>query len=151
MPEKNLVVARYNNGRMIKGYTEDFFPNRPVFHVHLRPGEMVPVKVAELKAVFFVKDLLGDRTHQKTRAFDPTGHDGAHGKKITAVFKDGEVLTGHTLSYLPDKQGFFVFPTDRRGNNTRIYVISAATKSVKVGPAAEQLARTAPKKPRKAA
>jgi hypothetical protein len=148
MAERNLVVARYSNGCTIKGYTEDFFPNRPIFHIHLKPGEMVPVKMADLKAVFFVKDLLGDRTHQKTRTFSPSGHDGAHGKKITVVFKDGEVLAGYTLSYLPGKQGFFVFPTDRRGNNTRIYVLSAATTNVKVGPAAEQLARTAPVKPR---
>jgi hypothetical protein len=148
MAERNLVVARYTNGCTIKGYTEDFFPNRPVFHVHLRPGESVAVKMADLKAVFFVKDLLGDRTHRKTRDFGPAGHDGAHGKKIAVLFKDGEVLTGHTLSYVPGKQGFFLFPTDKKGNNKRVYVISAATRDVKVGPAAEQLARTAPVKPR---
>lgn len=148
MSEKNLVVARYNNGSTIKGYTEDFFPNRPHFHIHLRPGETVPVKMADLKAVFFVKDLLGDSTHKKTRTFGAAGHDGGHGKKIAVQFKDGEVLTGHTLSYLPGKQGFFVFPADTGGNNTRVYVLDAATRNVKVGPAAEQLARTAPVKPR---
>ena len=33
--EVNKIVARYRNGRTRKGYTENFFPNKPKFH--LRP------------------------------------------------------------------------------------------------------------------
>ena len=35
MGELNRVVARFLDGRVMKGTTEDFLPNRPRFH--LRP------------------------------------------------------------------------------------------------------------------
>jgi hypothetical protein len=146
MAEKNLVVARYKNGCVVKGTTDDFFPNRLSFHIQVHPGSTVVVKMADLKAVYFVKSLTGDAAHEKTRVVPPEG--AAEGKKITVVFKDGEVLTGHTMSYSKDKQGFFVVPADKQGNNIRSYVLTDATKNVKLGPAAETLAKSAPKKPR---
>jgi hypothetical protein len=37
-----------------------------------------------------------------------------------------------------------VFPADPQGNNLRIYVLRAATKQIKFGPQAEDLARATP-------
>ena len=60
--EKVKIVARYLDGRMIKGFTQDFFPNKPSFHLfpEANPsGEGAKVFLIDLKAVFFVRDFLG--------------------------------------------------------------------------------------------
>jgi len=47
------VVVRYANGRVIKGFTQDFFPNKDRFHLYpaAKPsGEATEVLVKELKA-----------------------------------------------------------------------------------------------------
>ena len=143
--ENNLVVARARNGAVTRGTTRDFFPDRPVFHVLPRGGAAaVPVKVAELKAVYFVRDLLGNRVRHKNRRFPAQDTGPQSGRRIAVLFEDGELLVGHCQTYSPERPGFFVFPVDPQGNNLRVYVMRAATKQVRLGPQAEELARTAP-------
>jgi hypothetical protein len=62
-----------------------------------------------------------------------------HGKKIAVRFKDGELLCGYTLTFTPDREGFFVFPADPGSNNQRIYVITASASEIKAGPAADAM------------
>jgi len=157
MGEINLVVVRYLNGKCIKGSTSDFFPERISFHVQTRgsgPTGTTQVKMAELKAVFFVRDLNGNAAHIKSRKFGVQAPSLASAKKIAVLFKDQELLVGYTNSYVAGKLGFFLTPADERGNNIRVYVLSHATKVVRAGPAADELVATAPQpkpKPKKAA
>jgi len=143
--ESNLVVARYRSGEVVKGYTRDFFPERPVFHVLPKGGQVsVQVMTPELKGLFFVRDLLGNRLRNKGRRF-PAVDQGPHtGRRVAVLFEDGELLVGYAQTYSAEKAGFFVFPADPNSNNIRIYVLRAATKQIKLGPAADELARTAP-------
>ncbi len=141
MSEVNRVVARFLDGTTLKGTTDDFFPNRPTFHVHaLGSPRSQEVRCAQLKAVFFVKDFTGDSARE-----DVSGYQAAVGaslgKRITIQFKDGEILCGYTLSYSTDRSGFFVVPADEGGNNIRVYVLKHATKKVGVGPQADELAK----------
>lgn len=143
--EVNLVVARYRNGQVVKGQTSDFFPDRAIFHVVPRgSAQAVPVRTAELKGVFFVRDLLGNRLRHKNRRFPSQDEGPQNGRRIAVLFEDGELLVGHSQTYSLERPGFFVFPLDPNGNNLRVYVLRAATKQVKLGPMAEELARTAP-------
>jgi hypothetical protein len=73
----------------------------------------------------------------------------AQGKKVAVLFKDGELLCGYTLTYVPGRDGFFMFPADGDTNNLRVYVVNASTAEVKTGPEAEALAqrRAAAKSP----
>jgi hypothetical protein len=143
--ENNLVVARYRNGQVVKGYTRDFFPDRPQFHVLSRGAEQaVAVRTAELKGLFFVRDLIGNKNRHKNRRFPAQDTGPQLGRRIAVMFEDGELLIGHAQTYSPERIGFFVFPLDPNGNNLRVYVLRAATKQVKLGPMAEELARTAP-------
>jgi len=143
--ENNLVVARYRSGEVVKGYTRDFFPDRPVFHVLPKGGQIsVQVKTPELKGLFFVRDLLGNRLRNKGRRF-PAVDQGPHaGRRVAVLFEDGELLVGYAQTYSAEKAGFFVFPADPNSNNIRVYVLRAATRQIKLGPAADELARTAP-------
>jgi len=148
MSQVNLVVARYLNGTVVKGSTSDFYPDHTLFHIQVRGGaNTVPVRMADLKAVFFVKDLVGNPEHQKARKFGPVDPATAQGKRVAILFKDGELLLGYTLSYTIGRQGFWVSPVDRGGNNIRIYALCGAAKQVKVGPAADELAAKAPPSP----
>ena len=39
-------------------------------------------------------------------------------------------LGGFTMGYNPNRQGFFLSPADENSNNSRIYIVSKAVKSV---------------------
>ncbi len=145
MSETNRVVVRFLDGHVIKGTTEDFFPNRPSFHLHvLGTGALEDVRCKDLKAVFFVKDFAGDR-HRKDRSGFAVANDAVRGKKIAVLFKDGEIYCGYTLAYTPDRNGFFVEPADPGTNNLRAYVLTHATREVRVGPMADVLAQKSAK------
>lgn len=142
MSDINKVVARFTDGTTLKGTTQDFFPNRPFFHMQpLGGGVGVQVQSRRLKAVFFVRDLGGDPHRQDVRGFIAGPGENAQGRKIAVRFKDGEMLCGYTLSYTPDRDGFFVLPADTQGNNIRVYVVRAACQEVKCGEMADALAR----------
>ena len=144
MAETIRVVVRFVDGTLLKGTTQDFLPNRPSFHlIPASGGPTVEVRCDRLKAVFVVKTLEGDRSRSALTGFLNAPATTTQGKKIAVRFKDGELLCGHTLSYLPGREGFFVFPVDPQDNNIRVYVVAAATAEVKCGPAAEALAAKA--------
>lgn len=130
---QNRVVARYLDGRTLKGQTADFLPTRPSFHVipSSQVGtaiQVVEVKIADLKAVFFVKDLVGDAAYNEAKAFAPAVR--AVGRKVQVEFADGETVVGTTQGYQPDRPGFFLVPVDPKSNNDRCFVVMAAAKSV---------------------
>jgi hypothetical protein len=125
------VIMRYANGKLIKGYTNDFFPDKPLFHVRsiesqpTDKGEEVSIK--ELKAVFFVKDFVGNAAYNEIKYFaEGQQHSG---RKVEVTFTDGEVLVGSTLGYDPSRPGFFVTPMDPKSNNLRVFVIAAAVRN----------------------
>jgi len=104
------VVARFADGRVVKGSTQDFAPHKDTFHIHEDGGEgPVLIERDTLKALFFVKTFEGDRHHVETRSFD--GARG-QGKKMLVTFADSESLTGFTMGYSRERPGFFLIPTD---------------------------------------
>uniref|UniRef100_A0A832I3N1 Uncharacterized protein n=1 Tax=Eiseniibacteriota bacterium TaxID=2212470 RepID=A0A832I3N1_UNCEI len=144
MPESNKVVAHLLGGKILKGTTQDFFPNRPIFHLLPADGSpAVELRARQCKAVFFVKDFEGNRERRDVRGFVAGPAETAQGKKIAVRFKDGELLCGYSLSYSPERDGFFMFPSDASSNNLRVYVVTSSTAEVKAGPAAEAMAQRA--------
>jgi hypothetical protein len=129
---QNKTVVRYQDGRVVKGYTRDFMPNKEFFHLAPMdaPADAKPIVISirELKAVFFVKDFTGDRQYNDNKTIDP--NKPVIGRKIKVVFKDGEVIVGTTQGYQPGRPGFFIFSSDPKSNSDRCFVISAATTEV---------------------
>jgi uncharacterized protein DUF6982 len=124
------VVARYADGRLVKGYTFDFAPAQPRFRVFSQPaasGPSVSVLVRDLKAVFFVRDLVGNPARQDSQKFP--SHETAR-SHVEVRFRDGEVMLGTADSPATDPQGFFLIPADPESNNLRVYVVAAATRAV---------------------
>ena len=58
----NKVVLHFLNGTIMKGTTGDFFPNKTQFHLTDVEGKTEAINVDQLKAIFFVKDLVGDKS-----------------------------------------------------------------------------------------
>ncbi len=124
------VIARYMSGEILKGYTRDFYPDKPRFHLTPTTGtEAREVQIRDLKAVFFVKDFKGNPLYNERRMFSEK--DKIPGRKLKVLFADGEIMAGTTLSYDPARLGFFLTPVDTRGNNLRVFVVSSAVKAVR--------------------
>ncbi len=124
----NRVVARFADGHVVKGTTQDFAVTRDFFHViPSEPGAApVRVNVPLLKAVFFVKDHTGDKDYNERKAFDKL----VPGRKLQVTFRDGEVLVGSSTAYDAARPGFFLMPADPKSNNDRIFVVMKAVRSV---------------------
>lgn len=124
------VVARFSDGRMLKGTTRDFSASKPVFHV-IPDGDhkaaATRVSVADLKAVYFVKTLEGRKDH--VERLDPDASR-SPGRPLRVIFRDGEVALGFTVGYHADRPGFFLVPVDPDSNNLRVFVVRAATAKV---------------------
>ena len=140
----NRVVAHMLGGKLIKGTTQDFFPNRPIFHVQPADGTpTVELRTKQMKALFFVREFAGNHERRSIRGFIAGPSETAQGKKLAVRFKDGELLCGYSLSYSTDRDGFFMFPSDFGSNNLRVYVVISSTVEVKSGAGAEAMAQKA--------
>lgn len=127
----NKIVIRYANGKLRKGMTSDFFPNKDIFHLNDRSdGKTYEIKVRDLKAVFFVKSFEGDPKHNVKLNVERSGL----GKRILIRFKDGETMVGYTQGYAPDRTGFIFFPADAGCNNEKAFVVISSTVDIRFIP-----------------
>ena len=131
--EPSKIVVRYCDGRTMKGTTQNFFPNKPVFHVARQggsgSGDLIEVNVEDLKAVFFVRDFAGNAEHVERKQLAPG--ERAQGRLMEVTCKDGEVIVGTTTGYDPKRLGFFLFPIDPSANNARVFMVSSAVRTAR--------------------
>ncbi|MEI6703581.1 MAG: hypothetical protein WCL71_08605 [Deltaproteobacteria bacterium] len=121
------IVIRYPDGRILKGSTADFSPAKSAFHMRVKDsGENLEIKVEHLKAIFFVKDFEGDRNYRKRNDAERVGQ----GRKISVLFKDGEMMVGYSHGFSRERVGFFLVPADSNSNNEKAFIVNAATISV---------------------
>ncbi len=131
--QANRVVAAFLDGRRLRGYVYNFSPLKD--HFRLFPSDDpvntqgTEVELKDLKAIFFVREFLGDSNPEKT---DPT-QPPQPGRSITVTFKDGELIRATTQGYDPKRLGFFIFPETRNRNNLRIFVVNRNIQHVKLG------------------
>jgi len=123
------IVVQFIDGKLIKGFTNDFFPNKTQFHMtEHSSNEIAAIEVADLKAIFFVKEFEGKQGYQERKGF--LEDQKIQGRKVRVIFQDGEAIVGSVLGYDPKRQGFFVVPADPESNNSRIFVLVAATTDI---------------------
>ena len=131
----NKIVVKYKDGKIVKGWSTDFGPNKEIFHLHPLEEDskdILEIKISLLKAVFFVKDYEGNKDYEKVRTFEGSPKGPPTERKIIIIFKDGENFYGTTHSYNPERKGFYVYPIDPKDNNDRVFVINPAVISVKL-------------------
>ncbi|MFZ7121280.1 MAG: DUF6982 domain-containing protein [Eubacteriaceae bacterium] len=133
MPGHKIVI-KYQDGTIIKGWLNNFNPNREIFFINplkeYSDKLKLDIKLQDLKAIFFVKDFVGDKDYQKVRTFENYNDITPTQRRIIVHLKGNEVLYGTSYSYNPTKVGFFVYPIDPMDNNIRIFVISSAVEKV---------------------
>ena len=128
----NKIVVHDKEGNILKGTTADFLPKRPLFHIAvggIHGEEIKEISMDNLKAIFFVKDFSGNRDYKETKDFSDRP---ASGKKMRAMFQDGETITGYTHSINMDQPGFFLVPVDPKSNNERIFIVFSSLITLEV-------------------
>lgn len=125
-----LVVARYQDGRMLKGTSMDIDPAKPLFHIRPPQAPVVEVALSDLKALFFVRSLEGNPEYADKPDPDPADPRARGTTLVRITFQDGEVLVGMTIHYPPSRPYFYVTPADPKSNNIRILVNRAAIATI---------------------
>jgi hypothetical protein len=123
------VIARFNDGRIACGYTNDFNPSRNQLHLSPDPGfgDSTCIPLSKLKALFFVREFSGDPTRVDSKDF----RDAPQGRRVQVTFRDREVMVGATLAYRGEGNGFFIHPADPGSNNLRVFVTATGAKEVR--------------------
>jgi hypothetical protein len=95
-------------------------------------GSVESVDLDDVKAIFFVRDLMGDPSYTPKREF----HEGSPlaGKAVTVRFPDGEMLRGRVINLAEKERGFFLFPADPLENNRKVFVVRRHDTLVEVEP-----------------
>ena len=133
MAVPNLIVANMQDGRVIKGVSLDVDPARPVCHIRTDAG-MEKVRLADTKALFFVRDLTGNAGRDDLKKPLPGDVRAKGAARVDIVFKDGERIAAFTNRYPPRGAYYFVVPVDPASNNTRVLVNAAAVVSLQPVP-----------------
>ena len=98
------VVIKFKDGRIIKGWTANFAPNKEIFHLYKDEefGEkdkkdVVEVKLSSLKVVFFVKEHKGNKDY----------------KLISCCLHMGGRTRGHYVSYTLHRDTWYLKDDDK--------------------------------------
>lgn len=138
---RNRIVLHFLDNTVLKGYTHDFTPLREKFHLisedNSDRGRVHEVHCSDLKAVFFVKTLEGNREYTERKTFHGIDSGALRGLKVKVEFPDGEVIRGTSFGYSRGRKGFFVVPVDPASNNERIYVVTNRLRDIRIGAEAE--------------
>ena len=126
------VVVAYLDGRRLKGYVYNFSAVKDSFDLIPQEDPLqhrgTKAEMKDLKAVFFVKDFIGNPEYRESPLVEAPGH----GRKIEVTFSDGEKVVGTTEGYNPQKLGFFMIPADPKSNNARIFVVNKNASQIKL-------------------
>ena len=126
---ENKVVVHMQDGKIHKGVTQDFRPEGETFHLLPAEGGGIPMRVTlcDAKALFYVKDYLGNRDYNSRKAFDDVKGEG---RRAIVTFVDGETIWGVVPTYDPQASGFDFYPSDPDDNNQKIFVVNRSVRSV---------------------
>jgi hypothetical protein len=124
------VVGKYRDGRIVRGYTNDFNPMKPYLHVSPTPfsDETKFVSMIHLDALFFLAD---PRT--PNHMLDSVGQTASatRGRRVAMTLPNGKEMIGTTLTYSRDGSGFFVRPLDADVGPARIFVTQSGIRNIR--------------------
>jgi hypothetical protein len=128
---ESKIVAHLLDGRIFKGITRDFDPGRDQFHLLPAEGGGVPLRLplSELKALFYVKDFVGNADFEARQEWDRISREG---DRLMVTFQDGEIVWGTSEDYSPNARGFFLYPADPDDNNLKIFVVNRSVHAVEL-------------------
>jgi len=113
------IVIRYLNGTIRKRIINDINIEIDRFTIrNVLTGKLESYTTTDLKAIFWVKNLIGDPSRVDKQGFikeaDPSN--------IFIEFKDNECQWGSQTGYSNKATGFFFYPHDPDSNNIKCYI-----------------------------
>ena len=121
------LVIRYLDGRILKRVARSYqFSGDRLFVENFLTSKGETLPVYNVKAVFFVKNLLGNPTRVDKQGFVQE----SAGENMFVEFNDGECMWGVCAEYNPNAMGFLIRPCDAEGNNLQVYVDRRAAKYI---------------------
>lgn len=125
------VVGQYRDGRVVRGYTNDFSSARAYLHVSPTPfgDETKFVSMIHLDALFFLPSVQTSKTEER-EAFEYAA-SATRGRRIAMTLPDGTEMLGTTLTYSRDGSGFFVRPVDQQTGATRVFVTQSGIRNIR--------------------
>ena len=135
MRSVSKIIARYLDGRVVRGYTQDFDPDESCFHLYENPTsdeKPMELQMEDLQVLFLVRTLERDPHCRARREF--IEEDQSHKDRVEVTFKDGEVVRGFRADHSLRRSGFFLLPPDPEGDDIMIFVISKAVKDLSFFP-----------------
>ena len=125
------VIVRKLSRDSISGYvTAVDFVSEGKLELLNTSGNLVRIELAEVKAVYFVRDFQESDVVRKTFTTRPR----TEGLWVRLNFRDQDILEGlipNDLNQLPS-EGYLITPPDTRGNTQRVFVPRAALQSISV-------------------
>jgi|GEM_PF-1680932 len=117
--EFERVVIRYFNGKILKRIINEI--NIDIDRITIKnalTGHYENYSTEDLKAIFWVKNLIGDPSRVDKQGFikeaDPLN--------LFIEFKDGECQWGSHSGYSDRAAGFYFYPHDPESNNLKCYI-----------------------------
>jgi len=142
MGDAEKVVARFKNGKILKGHVRDFGVGSETVTVEDPETRTAHrISIDELKAIFFVKTFEGQGTYVEKKTF---GIRKNPGRKVFVKFKDSEALVGYVDGDIPwakgfslekdgkKTTGFFLVPVDSNSNNIKVFVVGSSIQDVTI-------------------
>ncbi len=142
MANEERVVARFNNGIVLKGYAKNFSIDCDSFVLdETGSGKAHHIALAELKALFFIKTFEGNSKHRDKKIFSAGGKKGS---KVYIKFLDEESLVGFVDGEIPwekgyflskegsKAKGFYLVPVDDCCNNVKVFVVASSVQDMTV-------------------
>jgi len=125
------VVGKYRDGRLVRGFTNDFSAKRPYLHISPAPGSHQAqfISMMHLDALFFMRDTGTTGSGQdRAGATEPAA---VHGRRVALSLPNGEEMIGATLNYKINGSGFFVTPLDGAHGTARVFITQTGVRSVR--------------------
>ncbi len=127
----DTVVVVKGNKKRFKGVLERFDPVHGLVEASV-DGKPVVVKLSDIKIMHLPR--LRKWTHNKTLKHQQGMYLPAEAKPFQIVFKDGDELKGETLGFHSDRNGFYVFPTQKGARYICVFVAHAYLAYQHIGP-----------------
>lgn len=128
---RRKLILRKRDGSMVRCETFSHFSAafRDIKVIDTT-GAVSSVPLADLKAIFFVRDFEGNPHYKAHGEF--VEESPKAGQVVKVTFHDGETLRGRVLNISESGSGFFVFPADPLDNNERVFVVRSPDIKVEV-------------------
>ena len=126
--EIDIITIQYTDGRFSEGYTDDFSPTIPFFHLSQiadkSQAEDSKIYFDNIKLIYFIQSTEDNAVDNNDKCIPPFGPE------IEVTFKDGEVLQGIMIESRPNGFGFFLL-TDQNNIMRKVFVLDTAIKKIR--------------------